>query len=62
MPPMQYKATSNRGYGVGNARLGLSGRRRISMGVPVMFWLGERIQFIESLKQDFHIKGSDGEI
>ncbi len=32
------------------------------MGVPVMFWLGERIQFIESLKQDFHIKGSDGEI
>ncbi len=57
---MQYQAASCRGYGVGDAGLGLPRGRRVadgprykalgnSMAIPVMSWLGQRIQMVEDL-------------
>ena len=61
LPPVQHQATDRGGHGLGDAGVGVSGRpRRLadgprykalgnSMAVPVMRWIGERIQMVEDL-------------
>ena len=61
MPPVQHQAAGRRGHGLGDAGVGLSGRpRRVadgpryralgnSMAVPVMRWIGERIDTMERI-------------
>lgn len=56
---LQHQASSGRGHGMGNARVGLLGRRFLadrprykalgnSMAVPVMGWIGRRIELLEN--------------
>jgi DNA (cytosine-5)-methyltransferase 1 len=61
LPFMQHKTSSSRRHGLGHAGMGLPGRKRItldgprykalgnSMAVPVMRWIGQRIQLVEDI-------------
>ena len=59
VPPMQHKAAGGRGYGLGDDGVGISGGGEVvfpdgprykalgnSMAVPVMRWIGERIDMV----------------
>lgn len=60
---LQHQAPSGRGHGVGDAGVGLSGGRRVttdgprykalgnSMAVPVMRWIGKRIQMVAQISE-----------
>lgn len=61
LPPVQRKAAGDRGHGLGDAGVGLLGGRRVadgprykalgnSMAVPVMRWIGDRINQVSAIK------------
>ena len=63
LPPVQHQASGDRGHGLGDAGMGIPrGRQRVadgprykalgnSMAVPVMQWIGLRIQLCEEIEQ-----------
>jgi DNA (cytosine-5)-methyltransferase 1 len=63
LPSLQHQAAGRGGHGLGDAGLGVSGRRPVadrhrykalgnSMAVPVMRWIGEQIQAVDAVLAD----------
>lgn len=66
LPSVQHQAPDGGGHGMGNAGVGLPGGRRVadgprykalgnSMAVPVMAWIGQRIQMVDALPQSIEV-------